>query len=98
MPFLTPQEIEKQQAESEGYQQGPQPEINNPNANTQDKIGNPVVQTPEPPPYYPGSYETPNLHMSLTNMAVNIAENFVLLDNNTLTVNGTSIASPNFVN
>jgi hypothetical protein len=80
MAFLTPQEIEKQQAEAEGYQQGPQPEINNPNANTQDKIGNPVVQTPEPAPYYPGATETPNLQMSLTNMPVNIAENFVLLD------------------
>ena len=80
MAFLTPQEIEKQQSESEGYQQGPQPEINNPNANTQAKIGNPVVQTPEPAPYYPGATETPNLQLSLTNMPVNIAENFIILD------------------
>jgi hypothetical protein len=80
MPFLTPQQIEKQQSESEGYEQGPQPKINNPNANTQANLGNPVVQTPEPAPYYPGATETPNLQLSLTNMGVNLAENFVLLD------------------
>src|ERR1019366_6648867 len=81
MAFLTPQEIEKQQSESEGYQQGPQPEINNPNANTQFNLGNPQVQTPEPAPYYPGATETPILNLSLTNMGVNVAENFILLDN-----------------
>ncbi len=80
MAFLTPQQIEKQQAESEGYQQGPQPEINNPNANTQDALGNTVVQTPVAAPYYPGATETPNLQLTLTNIPVNVAENMVLID------------------
>jgi len=80
---ITPLDLEqatKQQAESEGYQQGPQPELNNANANTQALLGNPLPQIPVPAPYYPGAFETPNLNMSLTNMPVNIAENFVLLD------------------
>lgn len=99
VPFLTPPQVEKQQSESEGYQQGPQPEINNPNANTQDALGNTVTQTPVAPPYYPGATETPNLQLSLTNMPVNIAENFVIIDSLPtsvpLIVNATQLANVN---
>ena len=85
MAFLTPQQIEKYQAESEGYQQGPTPDINNQNVNTQDNLGNPTTQSVSPallipPPYYPGATETPVMQLSLTNMPVNVAENFVLVD------------------
>lgn|ERR1019366_2053551 len=80
MSNLTLLQLEKQQAESEGYQQGPEPELNIPNTSAQSLLGNTVTPVPTPVPYYPGATETPNLEMSLTNMGANLAENFVLID------------------
>lgn len=78
--FLTLSQLENEQAKAEGYQQGPEPSLNNQNVNTQASEGNSVTPSPSPVPYYPGATETPNLNLALTNMSVNIAENFVILD------------------
>src|ERR1039458_1509717 len=81
MALLDTAQVKKQQAESEGYQQGPLPEINDPNESTQARLGNPQVQTPAPVPYYPGATDTPIRNLSLVNMPVSVAENFVIIDN-----------------
>jgi hypothetical protein len=80
MSFLGLVPLQKQQSETEGYFLGPNPELNNPNVNTQFNLGNPVSPSAEPLPYYPGATETPFLGLSLTNMGVNIAENLVIID------------------
>jgi hypothetical protein len=79
---LTLAELAKAQAEAEGFQNGPQPTLNQANLYTQDcLLNNP--QTPGTPqsttPYYPSS-ETPNLQLSTDDMPVTIANNFVILD------------------
>jgi hypothetical protein len=60
---LTLAELQKAQAEAEGFQQGPQPALNSANLNTQDSISNTQVPTTSPVPYYPSS-ETPVLNLS----------------------------------
>jgi len=76
-------DLEKQQAESEGFTAGPAPQLNSPNLNTQIELG---VSFPIPPPpyivtpYYPGSLETPNLQLSLSSMSADLANNFALID------------------
>ena len=76
-------DLEKQQAESEGFAAGPAPALNTQNINTQAGLG---VTFPIPvpsivtPPYYPAVQETPNMRLSLGSMPTNLAENFVLVD------------------
>ena len=72
-------ELQKAQAESEGFAQGPSPALNPPNLNTQASIGNPQVPGTSPTPYYPSS-ETPNLNLSTEDMSSQLANNFVILD------------------
>src|ERR1035437_5764214 len=74
-------ELQKAQAEVEGFQNGPQPALNPANLNTQAVAGNPQPTPPAPPPvpYYP-SQETPNLHLSTRDMPSELANNFVTLD------------------
>jgi hypothetical protein len=72
-------ELQKAQAESEGFQQGPTPALNNANLSTQSKLGNPQTPSTSPAPYYP-SQETPNLKLSTRDMASELANNFVILD------------------
>lgn len=72
-------ELQKAQAEAEGFQNGPAPALNPANLNTQDSIGNPQVQATSPTPYYPSS-ETPNLQLSTEDMSSQLANNFVILD------------------
>jgi hypothetical protein len=79
---LTLAELAKAQAEAEGFQNGPQPTLNQANLYTQDcLLNNP--QTPGTPqsttPYYP-SAETPNLQLSTRDMASELANNFCILD------------------
>src|ERR1035437_7931893 len=74
-------ELQKAQAEVEGFQNGPQPALNPANLNTQAVAGNPqpTPPAPTPVPYYP-SQETPNLHLSTRDMPAEEANNFVTLD------------------
>ena len=86
-PFLTVLQLAKAQAEAEGFQNGPTPPLNAANTNTQDTIGNiqAVIVTPAPPaPYYSNKAVTPNLQLALDNMSAEIANNFVIIDQNTL--------------
>lgn len=82
MAPLTLAELSKAQAEAEGFQQGPQPTLNQANLYVQDCLNN-NSQTPGTPastiPYYP-SAETPNLNLSTDDMSSTIANNFVILD------------------
>jgi hypothetical protein len=81
-PLLTQAELSKAQAEAEGYQNGPEPPLNPANLYTQEEMGNPIVfSTVNTVPYYPLTKETPNLQLSLDDMSVTIANNFVVLDN-----------------
>ena len=79
---LTLAELQKAQAEAEGFQNGPAPALNNANLYTQATAGNPQPTPPAatPVPYYPSS-ETPNLNLSTRDMASELANNFVILDN-----------------
>jgi len=79
MGFLSPAELAKAQAASEGFQNGPQPALNPANLNTQDSIGNTQVVTTSPAPYYP-SKETPNLQLTTDEMPAALANNFCILD------------------
>jgi len=72
-------ELQKAQAESEGFQNGPTPTLNPANLYTQEVIGNPQPSTIEPVPYYP-SAETPNLLLTTDDMPAALANNFVLID------------------
>ena len=72
-------ELQKAQAEVEGFQLGPQPALNSANLNTQNTLGNPQTPSTSPAPYYP-SKETPNLKMSTRDMSSELANNFVILD------------------
>lgn len=72
-------QLQKAQAEAEGFQNGPAPALNPANLYTQDSIGNPQVPSTSPTPYYP-SAETPNLQLSTDDMSSTIANNFVILD------------------
>ena len=67
---LTLAELQKAQAEVEGFQNGPLPALNNANLYTQAKEGNPQVTPPAPTPvpYYPSS-ETPNLQLTTDDMS-----------------------------
>src|ERR1019366_69735 len=78
---LTLAELQKAQAEAEGFANGPAPALNNANLYTQAKAGNPqpTPPAPTPVPYYPSS-ETPNLLLSTDDMPSTIANNFVILD------------------
>jgi len=79
MPFLTLAELAKAQAEAEGYQNGPQPALNQANLSTQEALGNTIAPTTTPAPYYPSS-ETPNLQLSTENMSAELANNMVIID------------------
>lgn len=72
-------ELQKAQAETEGFQNGPHPALNPANLNTQDHLGNTLAPTASPVPYYP-SDETPNLQLSTEDMSSTVANNFVILD------------------
>jgi hypothetical protein len=72
-------ELQKAQAEAEGFQQGPAPALNPANLSTQANLGNPQTSAPEPVPYYPSS-ETPNLQLSTEDMSSQLANNFVTID------------------
>ena len=92
--------LQKDQAEAEGFANGPSPALNNANLYTQAKEGNPQVTppVPTPVPYYPSS-ETPNLQLSTDDMPSTIANNFVILDSGILKVNGAAVPTPpNFIN
>lgn len=78
-PPLSLVELQKAQAEVEGFQQGPAPALNAANLNTQDNLGNPQTPSTSPAPYYP-SAETPNLQLSTEDMSAQLANNFVILD------------------
>ena len=81
MATLTLAELQKAQAEVEGFQNGPAPALNNANLYTQATAGNPqpTPPAPTPVPYYPSS-ETPNLQLSTRDVSSEIANNFVILD------------------
>lgn len=81
MATLSLEELQKAQAEVEGFQNGPHPALNNANLYTQEKAGNPQVTPPipTPVPYYPSS-ETPNLNLSTEDMSSQAANNFVIID------------------
>ena len=90
--------LQKAQAEAEGFANGPFPALNSANIYTQDSIGNPQTPGSSPVPYYPSS-ETPNLQLSTEDMPSQLANNFVILDNGVLKVNGTVVPTPaNFIN
>jgi hypothetical protein len=72
-------ELQKAQAEVEGFQNGPAPALNPANLNTQANLGNPQTPSTSLAPYYP-SQETPNLQLSTENMSSQSANNFVALD------------------
>jgi len=78
---LTLAELQKAQAESEGFANGPQPALNSANLYTQASAGNPQPTPPvaTPVPYYPSS-ETPNLSLSTRDVAAEMANNLVILD------------------
>jgi hypothetical protein len=78
---LTLSQLQKAQAEAEGFQNGPLPALNPANLFTQANEGNPqpTPPVPTPVPYYP-SQETPNLQLSTEDMSSQLANNFVLLD------------------
>ena len=78
-PPLNLAELQKAQAEAEGFQNGPAPALNAANLNTQTQIGNPQIPSTSPVPYYP-SAETPNLQLSTDDMPAQLANNFVILD------------------
>ena len=81
MAPLSLQELQKAQAEAEGFQNGPQPALNPANLYTQAVAGNPqpTPPAPTPVPYYPSS-ETPNLQLSTRDLSAEVANNFVKLD------------------
>jgi hypothetical protein len=78
---LTLAELQKAQAEAEGFANGPAPALNNANLYTQAKAGNPqpTPPAPTPVPYYPSS-ETPNLSLSTRDVSSEMANNLVILD------------------
>ena len=97
---LTLLQLQKAQAEAEGFQNGPEPALNNANLYTAAVAGNPqpTPPVPTPTPYYPSS-ETPNLQLSTRDVPSQLANNFVILDNGVLKVNGTVVPTPaNFIN
>ena len=83
---LTLLEAQAQQALAEGFQSGPTPVLNPQNVSTQQKLGNVLVPTAEPAPYYPGVQSTPLLNLSLEGLSESLANNFVLLDGSAVTV------------
>src|ERR1035437_6042544 len=83
-------ELQKAQAETEGFQNGPIPALNTANLNTQSILGNPQTPSTSPVPYYP-SQETPNLKLSTRDMASEVANNFVILD---ASISGGSLSFP----
>src|ERR1035437_4929725 len=90
---LSLSELQKAQAEVEGFQQGPTPALNGANLNTQYTLGNPQTPSTSPAPYYP-SKETPNLKMSTRDMSSELANNFFIAYNSVTGV--FSVAQPAF--
>ena len=81
MAPLTLAQLQKAQAEADGFAFGPEPALNPANLYTQATAGNPqpTPPAPTPVPYYPSS-ETPNLHLSTRDVAAEMANNLVILD------------------
>lgn len=96
-PPLSLAELQKAQAEVEGFQQGPAPALNTANLNTQNNIGNPQVPSTSPVPYYP-SGETPNLQLSTEDMSSQLANNFVILDTAFATIVPVIVTSEQVIN
>jgi hypothetical protein len=78
---LTLLQLQKAQAEAEGFQNGPEPALNNANLYIAAIAGNPqpTPPVPTPTPYYPSS-ETPNLQLSTRDVPAEMANNLVILD------------------
>lgn len=78
---LTLTQLQKAQAEADGFAFGPEPALNPANLYTQAVAGNPqpTPPAPTPVPYYPSS-ETPNLNLSTRDVASEMANNLVILD------------------
>jgi hypothetical protein len=72
-------ELQKAQAEVDGFQYGPAPALNPANRSTQAALGNPQAVTSPPSVYYP-SNETPNFRLSTEDMSSQLANNFVAID------------------
>lgn len=72
-------ELQKAQAEVDGFQQGPAPALNNANRSMQAALGNSQAASTTPVPYYP-SKETPNFALSTRDMSSELANNFVSID------------------
>src|ERR1019366_4726577 len=72
-------ELQKAQAEVDGFQQGPAPALNNANRSMQAALGNSQAASTTPAPYYP-SKETPNFALSTRDMSSELANNFVSID------------------
>ena len=81
MAPLTLAQLQKAQAEADGFAFGPEPALNPANLYTQATAGNPqpTPPAPTPVPYYPSS-ETPNLNLSTRDVAAEMANNLVILD------------------
>jgi hypothetical protein len=77
---LTPLQLQKAQAEAEGYQQGPFPPLNLANQNTQATLGNPQLPETGPVPVYPGTRDTPNLLMRVDGVNAEQAQNLLMMD------------------
>lgn len=87
---LTPLQLQKAQAEAEGYQQGPFPPLNAANQSTQANLGNPQLPETGPVPVYPGERDTPNTLMRMDGMSAEDAQNLLMLDQD----HGTDPLSP----
>ena len=81
MAVLTLAQLQKAQAEAEGFQNGPEPALNPANLYIAAIAGNPQTTppVPTPVPYYPSS-ETPNLQLSTRDVPSEMANNLVILD------------------
>jgi hypothetical protein len=77
---LTPLQLQKAQAEAEGYQNGPLPPLNLPNQYTQAVLGNPQLPETGPVPAYPGVRDTPNALLRVDGMSAEQAQNLLMLD------------------
>ena len=77
---LTPLQLQKAQAEAEGYQNGPLPPLNLPNQYTQAVLGNPQLPETGPVPAYPGVRDTPNTLLRVDGMSAEQAQNLLMLD------------------
>jgi len=80
VPFLTPAQLQKSQAEAEGYANGPLPALNSQNADTQFRLGNPQLPETSPTPVYPGTTDTPNTLLRMDGMNCVSAQDLLLLD------------------